>query len=474
MIKRLKLPFLNTQQDGYVLLLAILMAITLFISLGGVVSLTLVGLSSAKRSIYDLSALYTAESGVDNATFNLNANIAYTGTNSSCPISGTGEHPVTMFSNANQGKGTYENCVTAGSIPNEYVVYSVGKVYRSVTDSSPISIRKIRAVIEGSPAGAYAVQTGPGGLIMSNSATISNGPISVGGYLTLSNTATIGSASSPLTVNIADERCPKAPDATYPRICNSGEYDNPITINSPNNHIYGTVNANNQTNPYTTQMTNPGLQATSGVAAPTLPVYSRASQKSAIPGGNTMTGASASCSGSTVQNWNANYEITGDVTLKNNCVTYVAGNIWITGSLTLTQKAILEPKSGVTTRPVIMIDGSSGLSLQNQSYIADNSSNTGIEFITYYCGASCSPDSNVTGAALSAAQMIQTINLSNQGSAPGSVFYAYWSEITVGQGGTLGAVLGQTINLAQSGTISFEDTISTGNFVYDVRYYQVE
>jgi hypothetical protein len=34
--------------------------------------------------------------------------------------------------------------------------------------------------------------------------------------------------------------------------------------------------------------------------------------------------------------------------------------------------------------------------------------------------------------------------------------------------------LGQTINLANSGTISFEDSVSTGNFVYDVRYYQVE
>lgn len=469
MLKRL--PFLDTQQDGYVLLLAIIMAVTLFISLGGVISLTLVSLSSAKRGIYDLSSLYTAEAGIDNAVFQLNANQSYTGTNTACPLSTSGEHPVSLFSNSNQGKGTYENCITAGTIPNEYIVYAEGKVYRNVTDSSPISTRIIRAVIEGSPAGSYAVQTGPGGLIMSNSATINNGPISVGGYLTLTNTATIGSVSSPLTVNIADDRCPKTADGSYPRLCNSGEYDNPITINSPGNHIYGTVNANNQTTAYATQMTNPGLQATSGVVPPTLPTYSRSTQKSAVA--NNSTGAAASCSGSTVQTWATNLKITGDVTLKNNCVTYLSGNVWITGSLTMSQKAIIEPKSGLTTQPVVMIDGSSGLTLNNQAYVADNSSSTGIEFITYYCGASCSPDSTVTGASLAASQVINTITLGQQSNAPGSVFYAYWSEITVNEGGTLGAVLGQTINLAQSGSISFIDTVSTGNYVFDVRYYQV-
>jgi hypothetical protein len=471
MLKRFRLPYLNSQQDGYVMLLAIIMAITLFISLGGVISLTLVSLNSAKRSIYDLSSLYTAEAGIDNAVFQLNANQSYTGTNTSCPLSASGENPVTLFSNTNQGKGTYENCVTAGSIPNEYVVYSEGKVYRSTTDSSPISTREVRAVIEGSPAGSYAVQTGPGGLIMSNSATINNGPISVGGYLTLSNSATIGSVTSPLTVNIADERCPKSADNTYPRLCANGEYDNPITINSPSNHIYGTVNANNQTNNYSTQMTDPGLQATSGVTAPTLPTYDRSAQKSDVS--NYMDGSDASCSGSTVQTWPANLKISGDVTLGNNCVTYVSGNVWITGSLSMSQKAIIKPKSGLATQPVIMIDGSSGMTLSNQSYVADNSNSTGIEFITYYCGSGCDPDSTVTGAALAASQTINTITLGQQSNAPGSVFYAYWSEITVNEGGTLGAVLGQTINLAQSGSISFISTVSTGNYVFDVRYYQV-
>jgi hypothetical protein len=468
-LQQLRHPIRN--QGGYILLLAIIMSIALFIALGGVISLGLASLTSAKRSMFDLSAMYVAEAGVDNAVNQINANVAYTGTNTTCPLGTTGENPVTLFSNTTQGKGTYEDCVTAGSISHELIVYAEGKVYRNVNDTSPYSVRKIKVVVEGSPAGQYAVQTGPGGLIMSNSATIVNGPISIGGYLSMSNTATIGSSSSPLTVNVANDRCPSPADGTYPQVCASGVQPNPVTLSSPNNHIYGTVNANGQTNAYSTQMTGPGLSQTSGVTPPSLPTYNRSAQKTAVT--STETG-DISCTGSTNLTWPANYKIAGNVSLGNNCVVKVSGNVWITGSFTMTQKANIQTATGVSTQPVIMVDGAGGVSTANQTTITANSNNIGLEFITFYCGSSCSPDSTVTGAGLAASQLINTITLSNQSTDPYSVFYAYWSEITLGQSTTAGAILGQTINLGNSGNISFDDPVATGTYTYSVAYYTLQ
>src|SRR5262249_19641672 len=152
-----------------------------------------------------------------------------------------------------------------------YIVYSVGKVYKTASASSPVSTRKLKVVVEGSPAGAYAVQTGPGGLIMRNSANVSQGPIYIGGFLTMSNTSSIGTSSLPIAVSVANARCPVGGGATWPQICNTGTNPNPITISGTQPHIYGPVSANDQTNSYSSNMTSPGLTATSGVSAPSLP-----------------------------------------------------------------------------------------------------------------------------------------------------------------------------------------------------------
>jgi hypothetical protein len=464
--------YLDGRQEGFVFLLVLITSMALFVSLSGILSLSMLNLSSAKRAMFDTSALYVAEAGADEAVFNINSNPAYTGTNTDCTFTGASELPVQLYSTTIKGKGTYESCVTTGTVAHELVVYVVGKVYRKSSDANPISKRKLKLIVEGSPAGAYAVQTGPGGLIMDNSATITNGPIYIGGYLTLNNTATIGSAGSPLSVNVANARCPDAHSAGYPSICMGNDQPNPITMNSPNTHIYGTVNANGQSNG--AQMTNTGLAATSGVSAPSLPDYDRASQKAAVTGAG-LTGAAASCSGSSTVTWPANVKITGNVTTGNNCTILVSGNTWITGNFTMSQKSIIKPAAGVTTQPNIMVDGSSGVTLNNQASVSTNANNIGMEFLTFYSAAACSPDcSSVTGIDLYNSQNLTTVNIGNQGDAPGSVFYARWSKVLVGQAGTIGALLGQTIEMGNSGNLSFVDTVSTGNYTYDVRYYELQ
>jgi hypothetical protein len=62
--------------------------------------------------VFDTSALYAAETGVDNAVFQLNATSgAYTGTGTvACPMTdNSGE--VQAFSDTVKGKGTYQICV---------------------------------------------------------------------------------------------------------------------------------------------------------------------------------------------------------------------------------------------------------------------------------------------------------------------------------------------------------------------------
>lgn len=459
-------------QQGYVLLLTLITSIALFIALGGILSLSLISLSSAKRSLADISALYVAEAGADKAVFEINKDVSYPGTNTVCPIGTSGTNPVTLYSDDIKGKGTYETCVVSGSIARELIVYAVGKVYATPTATNPTSVRKLKIVVEGSPAGAYAVQTGPGGLIMSNSAAITNGPVYVGGYLTMSNSATIGSAGSPISVNVANARCPSPATSAFPAICGAGVLPNPISIIGPQAHIYGSVKANGQID--SSGMSNSGLVSSFGVSPPSLPDYDRAGQKAAVT--SSMTGAAASCTTNNgIVTWPADVKITGSVTISKGCTVLVAGNAWITGDFTMTQSPVIKPAASVTIQPTIMVDGSSGVNFNNQSSVATNSSGIGMEFITFYSTAPCSPDcTTVTGTDLYNSQNLQTINIGNQGNAPGSILYARWTKIVVAQGGTIGAILGQTIVLGNSGNLSFVDTVSTSNYTYDVRFYELQ
>lgn len=479
--EKLKRPFRQEEEGGYILLLSLLMALTLFITLSGILELSLTNLSSVKRTMFDTSALNAAEAGIDNAILQLNSsNGGYTGTSTaaSCP-SASMNNDVTVFNDTVKGKGTFSTCVTNGSISHEYIVYSWGKVYRTATDTNPISSRKLKVVVEGSPAGSYAVQTGPGGLIMRNSSAITQGPVYIGGYLTMSNTASIGTSSIPIAVSVANARCPAGGGSTFPQICSTGANPNPITLNSGQNHIYGNVSANDQINTYSSQITNSGVVATSGVAAPSLPGYDRVAQVSAVTG--SPIDASTICASSSTYTIPANAKIVGDLTLKNSCTVTVMGNVWLTGSLTLRNSAKIVVSDAVASQPTMMIDGSGGMSLQQTSSIVPNSSFIGMEFITFYAGASatCTTGTSaatycdsLTGTNLYNAQNLITINFANSGDAKYSVFYSKYTETTVGQKGTLGALLGQTIDLAQSGNLVFTSTVVTGNYSWDAGYYE--
>jgi hypothetical protein len=480
MYKSLAQPFKEQGQGGYILLLVLVTSISLFIALSGILSLSLANLSGAKRTMFDTAALYAAEAGADNAIYQLNStNGAYTGT-TTCPVSSGGV--VTAFNDTVKGKGTYQTCVTAGTIAHEFIVYAVGKVYKTATASSPVATRKLKIVVEGTATSTtYSVQTGPGGLTMSNSASILGTNIAVGGFISMSNSAKIGSTTQPVSsLSVANARCPTgaSPGATYPQVCATGVLPNPITIGGTA-HIYGTVTANNQTNFYASAITNTGVVATSGATPPTLPGYDRVAQVNAVA--NNLTGAAASCSGNgTTVTWPANVKVTGNVTASQSCHIWLSGNAWVTGNISTSNSADIKPAAGVSTMPTVMIDGSSGLSTGQTSNVGINASGTGIQFITFYSTNACTTATtsaaycdSLTGNSLYSSQGVTTISLGNQSAAPGAILFAKYSTASLGQGGNIGAVLAQSLNLSNSSTITISGiTVSSSTYSFSVSYYE--
>jgi hypothetical protein len=114
-----------------------------------------------------------------------------------------------------------------------------------------------------------------------------------------------------------------------------------------------------------------------------------------------------------------------------------------------------------TTQPVVMIDGAGGADFNNSSTLQSNSSKTGFRIITYWSRASCSPGcSSVTGSDLYNSRNDTTIALSNSSSGPQTEFYARWTKVDVNNAGNIGALVGQTIKLSNSGAVTFGTSLN--------------
>ncbi len=441
--------------QGQILVSLLIVVPSMVLIVAAYLNLSASSYRSSRQDQFHTMAQIAADSGADYAIGQLNQNGNYATTSET-----------TLHSDA-QVRTTYSETVTTSSDSNKTIT-SIGKTYwpaNSLTPATSVTIKvDLRAVQQGN----YSVIGGEGGLIMSNTSKIVAGDIFINGTISLSNSAQIGLSTNAVNVDVADQACPVPPDATYPRICNANEAAQPITINNTA-HIYGTVKANNQTTG--TAMTNPGLVASSGVNPQALPTYDRASQKAAVT--TTITGAAASCSSGT-ETWAANTKITGDVTISNSCKVTVAGNIWITGELRLsnTTQMIVADSLG-TTRPNIMVDGEDGAIFKNSAKLVSNASGTGFEIYSFWANASCSPDcTTLSGADLYNSRSSVTISLDNSAQGPQSIFYAYWSKVLVRNSGQLGALVGQTIELQNSGTITFGSTTSTGSTFWVANGYR--
>lgn len=444
------------KQNGF-LLVSVLISTFLIIAIATSASQLVVnnyGLASSQ--LYRLNTQFAADAGADYAITQLNLDSTWPGTG--------GE--LTLLSDAGK-KLTYQAVVVDGPGAQEKTVTVTGRTYTPASSSTVRSERKLEVQLRGiggGISGSFSVVTGAGGLNLQNDSKIVGGEVYVNGKISLSGQSTIGLTSKPVNVKAAHQSCPVPADSTYPQVCGSGN-GQPITI-TDTSRIYGEVQATNQTNG--TGMSSPGLVAGSPPPA-ALPAHDRLAQVGAVTITKTPGAVDCNYPFSLVDTWQGNLKITGNVTLDYGCTVTVEGNVWITGNLSLANTSQLVVKNGLTEPPVIMVDGSVGVSAGNSSVFRSNNSALPIGFrvITYWSQSSCSVGitvgtycPEVTGTALANSQNINTITLSNASTGPNTEFYSRWSAVSMSNAGNIGALSGQTIKLLNQSTVTFGTKIS--------------
>ena len=450
------MKLIKNSQSGIIAPVAVILLFAMLMLGVAAVNISTNTYSIVHRDNFDLHAQLASEAGLDDAIQSIIENPSWTAPTSQ-----------TMVMNTSGTRTTYELNVSDGSVSGEKIVRSTGRAFRSTSSSEAVSTRTYEVTLRertsspsGVPTSGSTVIAGPGGLLLDSRAEV-RGSVYVGGSLTLDSRSKIIAGSN--TVYVADNRCPVSGDlSTYPRICNTGETSQPITLTS-NSSIEGRVMANNQTS--TARMSGPGLVSGTVPAFKIPPPPNRAPIKSATEAGTIMTGAAASCDKSTVT-WPANLKIVGNVEIDSGCIVTISGDTWITGNILIDSGSIVRIAEGLTRRPTIMLDGANGLILDSKSSILTNSNGVGGRFVTYYSTATCSPEcTDVTGANLSASSKIKTIEFDSSAySTLGSEFIAAWTAINIDSRSQVGALSGQYIRIESQATVS--DTTYLTDSVY--------
>jgi Tfp pilus assembly protein PilX len=420
----------------------------------------------SSNSTYSVNALYVAEAGIEQSIHQLNQDDTFTGYSS----------PQTFFNNTTQGDGAYTTTVADISGGNAKTITSVGKIYRG-NSTTPVSQRTVKVTAVGTSSSNYSVQTGPGGLSLGGSANITNANVYVNGTLSLSGASKIGTAQTPVTVDVANDACPTgtSPGATYPAVCTGSTQ--PISLAYSTN-IYGTVCATGQTstgpnNNIQGGSSGQGLQ--SGCTAPVVstPTYDRSTQIAAVTTTAAGTSNTYTCqSWPFNRTWPANLELTGNVDIGGSCNVDIKGNAYITGNLSIDGASTSTVDDAVgTNRPVVIVDGT--ITVGGSAALVANSSGTGIEFISFKSAASCgSACTGLTGNDLYNSQKQTTVNIGGAVNLPGMIFDAYWGKLVLGGSGHVGAVAGQNIDMSGAGTVVFGTTLSSGTQTWTITSYQ--
>jgi hypothetical protein len=436
-------------------------------------SLSVDSLNIARGDQFQTHSQFTADAGIDYAIQQINQNSTWSGT-------GTWQD----LMNSNNVLTQYN--ISIADVGDNKIITSTGRTRWPAASATPRSEVTINVQLRSVSSGSYSIVTGVGGLIMDNSSQILGGDVFINGGLTMSNTSQIGLSFSPSSVYVAHQNCPVPATSSYPSLCANGENGQPITIND-SARIYGDVRANNQTDDsgmeddglLVPQCTNP-TAATPGVNCVTpqpLPKHDRAAQVAAAnantAGVANVSGSSASCSlGS--KTFPADTKITGDLVIEGSCAVLIEGDIWVTGNLKVRNSGTIIVSDGLnSTRPNIMVDGSSGAEIGNSGLLDVNAAGTGFQLITYWSASSCSPDCpNVTGLDLYNSRNVVTISLTQSSAGSDSIFYSKWSRVEVQNTGSIGALVGQTVHLKNSGAITFGTSAGTGTSFWVIDGYR--
>jgi hypothetical protein len=448
-------------------LLGAVLVVTLALSIVGLSLITLV-LSDFKittKNVSDANAMLVAEAGIEQSLAQLNINDDFVG------------YPTDQqfFNNSDQGRSTFQTVIENTADSNAKTITSTGKVYTLSNSNTPVSIRKIKVTVVGTGSNGYSVFTGPGGLLLSGNANITNSDVFVNGYISMSGTSKIGTPSQPVNVNVANQACPTGslPGSTYPTVCSSG---NPITMSYSTN-IYGTVCATGQTstgpnNNIQTGSGGEGLKTGCVTPPGSQPTYDRAAHIAAVTRTESALDNNFKCNGVKTVTTPAHLKLTGDYTTGGSCTLTLNGDLYITGNLSLGGASKIKVADSLgATRPVVLVDGT--INIGGSTQLIANESGTGIQFISFKSSAACDPGCTaITGNELKTTQNLLTVDVGGAANLPGMVFQAYWGKVRISGSGNVGAAVGQTVDLNGAGTVTFGTQLSSGAKTWTITSYQ--
>jgi Tfp pilus assembly protein PilX len=456
----------HMEQDGWVLVSAIIMILFLTAVGFSIAELVALQYQHTKREMYMQNAQLVAEAGIEQSVHELNTDDSFAG------------YPTaqTFFDDSTQGKGTFSTAVTDNSDGTSKTIISTGEVYRTDTDPNPYLTRKVKVTVVGTGSSGYSVATGPGGLILGGSASITNSNVYVDGTITMTGSSKIGTSSNPVNVDVGNIACPKgsSPGSSYPEVCTDGSQ--PISMDWSTN-IYGTVCATGQTSTgpnNNIQGGNGGAGLEVGCTAPSVtpPTYDRSGIISGITDTESGTSGSYACNGNKTIILPANIELTGGtISWGNSCKITISGDVYIPGNLSIGGAVQITAADSLgTTRPVILVDGT--INVAGSAAMIANSSGSGIDFVSFK-NATGNPGGIPTGTVLYNSQQEQNVNVGGAASSAGMVFDAYWSEATLTGSGNVGAAAGQTVNLDGAGTVIFGTKLTSGSKTWAITSYQM-
>ncbi|MCA9330828.1 hypothetical protein KC957_02165 [Candidatus Saccharibacteria bacterium] len=457
-------------QKGMMMVSVLVVATVLTIIGFSLISITSSQYAIANRKVYASNALMSAEAGIEQTLYQLNSNSSFGGYGGA----------QTFFDNSTQGRGEFTSSITDGT-NGAKIITATGRVYR-YGKTTVVGERTVKVTVVGTSSPGYSVHSGPGGLILGGSANITNSSVYVNGGITLTGAAKIGTYSQPLSVYVANMQCPPGnnPGPTYPQVCSNSTQ--PISTAWSTN-IYGTVCATGQTsnnngsgNPAGNILggsTGSGLVP--GCVAPPVstPTYDRSAQIAAV-----TTTAASNSNTYTCQSWPfdrtwpTNLKLTGNTSIGGSCNITINGNAYITGNLDIGGASrITVSNTAGTTRPVVLVDGT--ITVGGSAQIIANSSGTGIQFISMKSSASCNPNcTSVTGNDLKNSQNLLTVNIGGAVNLPGMIFQAYWGKVKLAGSGSVGSIIGQTVDMSGAGTVTFGTSLGSGESTWTVTSYQ--
>jgi Tfp pilus assembly protein PilX len=445
---------------GAVLIITLVLT-AIGISLAGIVTTQY---SRTQKSTYVASALYVAEAGIEQTLQQLNQNDSFTGFDSE----------QTFFNNGQQGRAVYRTVVEDMADGNAKTITSTARIYNANNSTRPLSTRIVKVTVVGTGSEGYSVQTGPGGLILSGSANITNSDVYVNGTLKLTGAAKIGTVNQPLKVDVANQACPASGGPGFPQVCATQA----IAMDW-STKIFGTVCATNQTSygPDPARNILPGVSGQGlvlGCTAP--PITQPPFDKSAHV--NSMTTTSAVNNTYVCQSWPfdrtwpAKLRLNGNVSIDGSCNLVVRGDVYITGDLNIGGAATITVDNSVgAIRPKIVVDGK--ITVGGSGQVKANNVGTGIHFISMKSNASCAASCTaLAGNELKNTQNLETISVGGAVNLPGMIFQAYWGRVTISGSGNIGSAVGQTVDMSGAGTVTFGTKLSSGAKTWTISSYQ--